>query len=143
MIKVKNNKTGKETIIPAKRYFESDINLAECEIIEWKDVVHVYTDSENRISLGIMSRLEAKKYLDSGTNYYVENVPRPDLNTVPPTRPVQANIPVIQERNNPGFIKSITLFEWNILGFIKSITVFEWAVIGGLLALIIALWTIF
>ncbi len=129
MIKIKNNQTGKERIIPAKYYFESDINLEEYQIIEWKDVVHVYTNRKNRVSLGIMSRLEAKKYIDLGTNYYFENVPRPDLKIGPLIIPEQINTPEIQKSNK--------------LSFVKNITLFEWAAIGGLLALIVALWTIF
>jgi hypothetical protein len=128
MIKIKNNQTGDEKVIPAKYFFESDINLEEYRIIEWKDVVRVYTDRKNPVSLGIMSRLEAKKYLDSGTNYYLENVPRPDLKIEPVMATEQANIPAKQRSTK--------------LSFIKDITLLGWAAICGLIALIIALWTI-
>jgi len=146
MIKIKNNQTGEERIVPAKQYFELDIDLEKHQIIEWKDVVRVYSDGKNPVSLGIMSRLEAKRYLDSGTNYYLENVPRPDLKTKPVITPEKTTpamspeklepviipehdeIPAIQESDKPSFFKGITLLGW--------------AAICGLIALIIALWTI-
>ena len=83
-IKLRHKQTGREYNYSATVFFERKIQLIDFDILEWEDVVELFYDRSNPISIKKLEKRDAIKQIEANhtAGYWWEDVPRPKLQTI-------------------------------------------------------------